>query len=481
VVRTLAYVTTIGIFAAVYSVLVILLSTNLFSIDQLSSKQLLTLVLPALFIALTFHRLQLVIDRLTKRLFYRDAYDVRGVLDVLSNTLIEERDIDIMMQRSLAVLADALKPTSASLAVINESGIVYKQVSIGSDITPDLTVLIHRLGIENRDLIDSNEPNSQGMAHAMAANNTELLLRLGSKQAPVGVLILGAKRNGSMYSLRDVSVLEIAAKNMSIALDNGKKYEQIMHFAETLHKEVKHATYRLRSANKKLKSLDALKDDFIATASHQLRSPAVSVHDALQMLNYPGITEQDRKEMLEMAESSSERLVTVVRTMLDMARIQAGHFTIDRSEADIVELVNKELTQVGVIARQKHITLRYRPVSASIMAHVDIAKIKEAMANYIENAIKYSTEGATVEISLEVENNLIRFEVADHGMGVPEQERDKLFDRFYRASNARVEEPDGNGIGLYVVKIIAEGHEGQAYFRPNEGGGSVFGLTLLQS
>lgn len=476
--RVIGYSITIILVASIYSLLLIAVSMKLSLLGTLTTGQVVVLVLPTIFIALTFHRIAAVVARLTEAVFYRDAYDVREVLDNLSDALLAESDIDEIMNRSIIVLTAAIKPVSAYFAVLNSSGIVYKHVQLGKQDVGDIAPFLLRLGKETESLIEREEAPDRPIAKLMAQQNVELLQRLGPKDAPIGVLLLGAKRNGSMYTKQDISLLRISAKNLGIALDNAKKYEQIIHFADTLHKEVKRATTRLRKANEELKTLDALKDDFISTASHQLRSPAVSVHDALHMLNYPNVTKKDRDELLLLAESSSERLVTVVRTMLNMARIQAGHFTIDTSEADLVELINKELTQVKVLADQKSIKLRFAKPPTAATVNIDVAKINEAVANYVENAIKYSPNNTTITLSLTHEKGMYRFEVADQGMGVPPGERDQLFGRFYRASNARQEQPDGNGIGLYVVKMIAEGHGGEAYYRPGVEQGSVFGLTI---
>jgi signal transduction histidine kinase len=312
----------------------------------------------------------------------------------------------------------------------------------------------------------------------MAKDDVEILLRLGTQTSPIGLLLLGTKQNGTMYTKQDVALLRISAKNLGVSLDNAKKYEQILHFADTLHKEVKRATSKLRKANEELKTLDALKDDFIATASHQLRTPAASVHDALRMLNHPSITATDRDELIELAEASSEHLVTVVRTMLNMARLQAGHFTIDKSQTDLVSLTDRVIDQVKVLATQKASTIKLSKPKHPVVMQVDVAKINEALSNYIENAVKYSPEHSTITVSLVESDGQVIFEVADQGMGVPQEEQRNLFGKFYRATNARQEHPDGNGIGLYVVKCIAEGHGGQAYYRPAESGGSVFGFSF---
>jgi signal transduction histidine kinase len=306
-----------------------------------------------------------------------------------------------------------------------------------------------------------------------------LVLRLGTKDDLIAILVFGNKQDGRTYTADDISLLHISAKNLGIALDNAKKYDQIGHFAETMRQEVLNATSKLRKANEELKTLDVMKDDFISMASHQLRTPATSVHEALQMLNHPSmpLTHEDRSRLIELAEASSEHLATVVADMLSISRIQAGHFNINKSLVKMVELVERVLMQTAVLAEQKHIKLSFHKPSAEINVEADQAKINEAISNYIENAIKYSREKTMVTLSLTLKNRRVIFEATDQGMGVPEKERKNLFGKFFRAGTARVEQPDGNGIGLFVVKSIAAGHGGDAYYKPLDNG-SLFGFWL---
>ena len=325
-----------------------------------------------------------------------------------------------------------------------------------------------------------DELNQSEIPQSLVASDVFLALRLGQRDNPVGVLLFGPKQNGSSYAQRDIDLLRISAKNLSIALENAKKYEQISHFADQLHKEVLDATAELRKANKELKTLDALKDDFISMASHQLRTPASSVHEALQMLNHPSmpLSKTERKKLEELAEASSEHMVTVVADMLSIARIQAGHFTVALTPVIMQDLVDRVMRQTGVLAEQKNIKIEIEKPKEAITITADTPKMNEAMTNYIENAIKYSPENSTINVRLFTEGKKAHFEVADKGMGVPEEERKSLFGKFYRAQNARKQQPDGNGIGLFVVKSIAESHKGGVYYKPLSSG-SLFGFWLL--
>jgi hypothetical protein len=262
-----------------------------------------------------------------------------------------------------------------------------------------------------------------------------------------------------------------------LSIERALFYSQIQAFNATLQQRVNDATERLRKANTRLKTLDVMKDDFISMASHQLRSPASSVHDAIRMLEQTYLSASERKKIIELADASSERLVNVIADMLSVARIQAGHFTIDKSDIDLAELAERAVMQASALAAEKHIAVHLERPNAALSLGADRAKINEVMANYIENAIKYSPEKSYVRVSVRRDQESIRFEVADQGIGVPLEERKNMFKKFYRAPNARIEYPDGNGIGLYVVRTIIEAHGGKAYYEPHDGG-SLFGFCL---
>lgn len=300
---------------------------------------------------------------------------------------------------------------------------------------------------------------------------------LHTESGIAGLYMLGEKFSHEIFTKQDASLMYAITEISDLSIERALFYTQIQTFNATLQQRVNSATERLRKANTRLKTLDALKDDFISMASHQLRSPAASVHDAIKMLEQSYLTAAERSKITELADASSERLLNVVTDMLSVARIQAGHFTIEKAEVNMEELVDRALLQASALIAEKHITVRFeRPPKAPIIM-ADRAKMNEIMSNYIENAIKYSTEKTQVKVSLLEAAGKLYFEVTDQGIGVPMAERKDLFSKFYRATNARREHPNGNGIGLFVVKTVVEAHGGRVYYRPLSGG-SLFGFWI---
>jgi len=481
IVRAVGFALTIGLVSVVYSLLVLGVGVPLVTNGQVAfvrdNLQLLLLLLPTLVAALTFHSLERFIASHTRSLFYQDFYDTQQVLDKFSDALISDNDLDNIVHKGLEAICEALRPSHVLFVVIDEHGKpVVKQLKDRAE-PQDVELLVTEARRLNDRLATKDDAPIGKWRYEFEVEDISLVLRLGAVHELIGVLFLGPKQSGRIYTRRDTDLLSVSAKNFGVAIENAKKYQQIAHFADTMHAEVLHATASLRAANTKLKTLDAMKDDFISMASHQLRSPAASVHDAIKMLEQSYLTSAERIKIIELADASSERLLNVVTDMLSVARIQAGHFTIEKSEVDMTELVDRALLQASALASEKHITTHFERPSEALRIMADRAKMNEIMSNYIENALKYSPDNAQINVSLHQEANNVYFEVADHGIGVPKDARKDLFNKFYRAANARKEHPDGNGIGLFVVKTVVEAHDGGVYYKPLSDG-SLFGFWL---
>lgn len=477
-VRIVGYVLTLSIVTSLYSFAVIVVGIKLLGIQAGRVLPLLgMLVVLTIFISLTFHRLQKFIAAMTIQVFHQQTYSLRAVLNQLTDVLVAEQEIKPVMRRSLTLLNDALQPLSSHIVVFDEQQAAYARYGTGQQLSDEaIATLQSIIQHGSHTITERHELTSKAKMQADALG-TELILRLGTHRQPLGIVAFGPKKNGSIYTRQDIQLLEIAANNLALAIENARKYDQIQNFADTLKEEVAHATLRLRHANERLKTLDQLKDDFISMASHQFRTPVGSIRQALQIINDPTTSQKDQREMLHLAEVDSEHLSTIVATMLSISRLQAGRFLIDKSPTDLNALLDAVMRGVGVLAEQKNIQVNLHRPDDPLMMAADSAKLKEAMTNYIENAIKYSPAGSTVTVTLSQTDDAVVFEVADRGIGIPGDERKQLFTKFYRAPNARREQPEGNGIGLYVVKNIAELHGGIAYHKPAEPG-SIFGFSL---
>src|SRR5207245_1841064 len=274
----------------------------------------------------------------------------------------------------------------------------------------------------------------------------------------VGFLLLGDKLSGSTYSRQDVELLEIINKELAVAVQNAKAYEEIQAFNITLQQKVDDATHRLREANKHLKDLDKAKDEFLSLASHQLRTPLTTIKGYLSMLleGDAGRISKDQREFMLYAFDSSERMVRLIADLLNVSRMAAGRFIIQRTPTDLVNMIKDEVDQQGGRATTKGIELAFTtPTKRVPRIELDENKTRQVVMNFIDNAIYYTKDGR-VSVGLEQLDDKIRFVVVDTGIGVPDVAKKSLFTKFFRAGNARIVRPDGAGLGLYLAKRVIE-------------------------
>ena len=187
-----------------------------------------------------------------------------------------------------------------------------------------------------------------------------------------------------------------------------------------------------------------------------------------------------QKQLLDQAFMSSENMVHLINDFLNVSRIQTGKFIIDKSPVDLSKLVSEEIDSLRPNATGRKLKFVYNQPKKFPIMNLDDGKIRQVVMNYADNAIYYSHEGSTITVSLSVDsaNNEVLFTVKDTGIGVPINERENLFSKFYRASNARVQRPDGTGVGIYLAKKVIDAHGGKVVFESTEGKGSTFGFRL---
>jgi len=185
-----------------------------------------------------------------------------------------------------------------------------------------------------------------------------------------------------------------------------------------------------------------------------------------------------QKHLLDEAFNSSERMVHLINDFLNVSRLQTGKFMIDLRPIDLAKLVGEELDSLASNASSRNLKFLYKMPKKFPILELDEGKMRQVIMNYADNAIYYSKEGTAIEVALVVEGNRCRFTVKDKGIGVPVDETAQLFTKFYRATNARRQRPDGTGVGLFLAKKVINAHGGDVIFESEEGKGSTFGFSL---
>jgi len=227
------------------------------------------------------------------------------------------------------------------------------------------------------------------------------------------------------------------------------------------------------------REIDNMKSEFVSVASHQLRTPLTGIKWFTEFLMKSKLSPKT-KDYVKQISVSNERMVRLVDDLLNVSRIETGRkFDIILKDTDIVPLVKGVVKEQMPSAEQKHIALICAvDAPAKLILPIDELKIRQVFQNLINNAIKYSKEKTKVIIGCQQKKNEVIFFVKDNGVGIPEHQQSRVFTKFFRAENVLTMHTDGTGLGLYIVKAIAEAHGGKAWFESVENKGTTFFISL---
>ena len=224
--------------------------------------------------------------------------------------------------------------------------------------------------------------------------------------------------------------------------------------------------------------LERAKSEFVATASHELRSPLTSIKGFVELLERSSGDMSDRqREFVEIILKSTDRLVDLVNDLLDVARIEADHVEINRRPIDVGEVMQEvvELIRPRVEAKGQHLTSYVAPVLPAALA--DPGRVRQIIANLLTNAHLYTPEGGNIHVGVEPDRAWVEIVVEDSGVGMSDDELAHIFDRFYRAGNRSSSNP-GTGLGLSIVKSLVDLHLGQISVESEPGRGTIFRVRL---
>ncbi len=234
-----------------------------------------------------------------------------------------------------------------------------------------------------------------------------------------------------------------------------------------------------RQVAQKQQAVDA-RDDLVAVVSHDLKNPlaAIQVHAGLilrAVSSEEGGPWRRVQSSMERIQRSTERMNTLIRDLLDLAKIEAGRFTVSTRPEPIESLMEECLEILTPLAEQKHIRLTHSVSASNLLVTADRERIFQVLSNILGNAIKFTPEQGAIHLTVNPEEDTIRFAIRDTGPGIPREQLPQLFNRYWQA---RKQESKGAGLGLYIVKGIIEAHGGRVWVDSEEGRGSTFYFTL---
>jgi signal transduction histidine kinase len=235
----------------------------------------------------------------------------------------------------------------------------------------------------------------------------------------------------------------------------------------------------LAEQNERLRELDRLKDEFISLVSHELRTPLTSIHGYLELLLEGGAGDltAEQERFLTVVERNSKRLMQLVGDLLFMAQVEAGKLALDLDEVDLHEILLECLEAAKPAADDKQIDLAADLEHTPTML-ADRSRIAQVLDNLISNALKFTPPTGRVSVHATRVGNDVVVQVADTGVGIPADEQDRLFERFFRSTNATEQAVPGTGLGLTIAKAIVERHEGSIEIESTEGSGTTVRVRL---
>ena len=229
------------------------------------------------------------------------------------------------------------------------------------------------------------------------------------------------------------------------------------------------------------KKINQMKSEFISIAAHQLRTPLSAIKWIFHMLltGSEGPVSQEQEKLLKKGYASNERMIVLVNDLLDVSRIEEGSFLFDFKKTNLPDLLKKTVEEALPLATENKIEIEFNHAQIPFPTiGADVAKLKLAFQNILENAVKYSNSGQKVVITLrkEMDSFLITFE--DRGVGIPKDQHDRVFGKFFRGSNVMKTETDGTGLGLFITKSIIKKHAGEIWFESTPSQGTTFFVRL---
>ena len=327
------------------------------------------------------------------------------------------------------------------------------------------------------------EADREELARATAEHTTRM-------EGWSGVVVRCLHRNGGVRYLESTATPELDAggrlvgwrgtdRDVTGRVQAEADRERLLAAEQEARALAEAAQRDLARQNERLRELDRLKDEFIALVSHELRTPLTSIRGYTELLldGEAGDLSDDQRQFLGVVERNSHRLLHLVGDLLFLAQVEAGKLVLEVGALDLGAVASESVETARPQAEAKGVTLTLATGPVPTIAG-DRARIAQLLDNLVSNAVKFTPEGGRVDVRVRAHANQAVLEVRDSGIGIPAEEQEFLFERFFRTTTATEQAIQGTGLGLAISKAIVEAHSGRITVASEEGAGATFRVSL---
>ena len=243
--------------------------------------------------------------------------------------------------------------------------------------------------------------------------------------------------------------------------------------------ELTKATAQLREANLQLKTMDELKDEFLYTVTHEVRTPLTSIRSMSEIVyDNPDLTEQERNKFLGAVVKETERLSNLISKVLSLEKYESGKQKLNLTSFDF-NLITKDIfSSYKLLANEKNIQFTLQQPNSMLLLHADKELLQQVIINLIGNALKFTSQNGQIEIIISDHFHEIQFIISDTGKGIAEELHEHIFDKFFQAKNQTLKKPEGTGLGLAICKRIIDMHNGKIWVESEVEKGARFMFTI---
>jgi two-component system NtrC family sensor kinase len=279
-------------------------------------------------------------------------------------------------------------------------------------------------------------------------------------------------RNEELLALFDEA--NAGPRIQEIEFNNGKTYHTLISAIRVDHH--RSGMVCIFKDISRYKELDSLKSEFVATVSHELRSPLTLILGYAQILKLIGNMNEQQETYVGHIVEGVEEMKTLVKNLLDLGRLEAGD-ALEISKTAAGDIVHQVIGSLEVHAEQKNIQVNVAVPDEPIFLEADVTFLTQALKNLVENAIKFTPMGGKVDVGVRLKDQQVIFAVRDNGIGIAPLDQRRLFEKFYRPG-VQNQNQRGSGLGLAIVKSIVERHGGKVWFESQLGKGSSFYVQM---